>query len=466
MRQRSLPPRPGINPHADQVAARLRALADPVRLRLLGVLARGDCPVTVLAAATGIGQSLVSFHLAALREVGLITTQRVGRFAYAHLEAHAIPELFDEVTDLIVGEQPLLAGQAGLVRTVVFATRHDATVGPIAAAWFNQLAPAGLRAISAGTRPADHLDPAVVDTMTEAGIDLGDGRPQLLTPDLLASAELLVTIAAGDPPRDLAVEIDLEVAHQHWPLPGIDDLDSLRDQLRERVVTLLAELTDPDADQNLNADERASVLRGVRHLEDPYARLLGIDRVERTVREEVIRLRGARTRAFIDVLALRHATEGLRALAQAEGRLAKPVPEVLFVCVQNAGRSQMAAAIADQLAQGRIHAWSAGSQPSASVHPEVVQVMNEVGVDLSTSVPKPWTNDLVRAADIVITMGCGDDCPYFPGVQYLDWEVPDPAGKPLKEIRQIRDDLTRRIHDLLASLTSDPTLADRPIASG
>jgi arsenate reductase (thioredoxin) len=129
------------------------------------------------------------------------------------------------------------------------------------------------------------------------------------------------------------------------------------------------------------------------------------------------------------------------------------VPEVLFVCVHNAGRSQMAAALLDHHAQGRVRVRSAGSEPAGSIHAAVAQVMAEIGLDLSGEYPKPLTGDAVRAADVVITMGCGDACPIFPGKRYLDWDLPDPAGKPVEEVRTIRDQIDRRVRALLAELT-------------
>ncbi|PXY34989.1 heat-shock protein HtpX [Prauserella sp. PE36] len=129
-------------------------------------------------------------------------------------------------------------------------------------------------------------------------------------------------------------------------------------------------------------------------------------------------------------------------------------PEVLFVCVHNAGRSQMAAALLDHHAQGRVTVRSAGSAPAESVNPAVVEVMNEIGLDLSKEFPKPLTTDAVQAADVVITMGCGDACPVFPGKRYLDWQLDDPAGQPADRIRPIRDDIDRRVRALLAELTT------------
>jgi arsenate reductase len=128
------------------------------------------------------------------------------------------------------------------------------------------------------------------------------------------------------------------------------------------------------------------------------------------------------------------------------------VPHVLFVCVHNAGRSQMAAALLDQAAAGRILVTSAGSQPASEINPAVVQAMAEVGLDLSREFPKPLTGDQVQAADVVITMGCGDACPVYPGKRYLDWELPDPAGLALAAVRPIRDDISRRVRDLISEL--------------
>jgi len=128
------------------------------------------------------------------------------------------------------------------------------------------------------------------------------------------------------------------------------------------------------------------------------------------------------------------------------------VPEVLFVCVHNAGRSQMAAALLDQKAQGRVHDRSPGSQPAERINPAVIDAMREIGVDIAKEFPKPLTDDAVRAADVVITMGCGDACPIYPGKRYLDWELDDPAGKPLDQVRPIRDEISARVESLLEDL--------------
>ena len=131
------------------------------------------------------------------------------------------------------------------------------------------------------------------------------------------------------------------------------------------------------------------------------------------------------------------------------------VPEVLFVCVHNAGRSQMAAALLEHHAGGRVRVRSAGTTPSDEIHANVVEAMAERGLDVSTARPKGLREDDVREVDVVITMGCGDACPVVPGTRYLDWDLPDPAGKPIAEVRPIRDDIERRVLDLLRELAPE-----------
>jgi protein-tyrosine-phosphatase len=131
------------------------------------------------------------------------------------------------------------------------------------------------------------------------------------------------------------------------------------------------------------------------------------------------------------------------------------VPEVLFVCVHNAGRSQMAAALLEHHAGGRVRVRSAGTAPSDEIDPNVVAAMAESGLDVASARPRSLRDDDVREADVVITMGCGDACPVVPGTRYLDWDLPDPAGKPLAQIRPIRDDIERRVVDLLRELAPE-----------
>jgi arsenate reductase len=138
--------------------------------------------------------------------------------------------------------------------------------------------------------------------------------------------------------------------------------------------------------------------------------------------------------------------------AAVEGKDTDGLPTVLFLCVHNAGRSQMALGWFNHLAAGRAVAWSGGSEPGKEVNPAAVLAMGEVGIDITGEFPKPWTDEIVQAADVVVTMGCGDACPLFPGKRYEDWELEDPAGRDVDAVRPIRDDIERRVRDLLASL--------------
>ena len=129
-------------------------------------------------------------------------------------------------------------------------------------------------------------------------------------------------------------------------------------------------------------------------------------------------------------------------------------PEVLFVCVHNAGRSQMAAGLLNLRSAGRVHVRSAGSEPADRLNPRVVEAMREIGIDISREFPKPLTDEFVRAADVVITMGCGDACPFYPGKRYEDWELEDPAGKDLETVRRIRDEIDARVKVLVDELAA------------
>jgi arsenate reductase (thioredoxin) len=198
------------------------------------------------------------------------------------------------------------------------------------------------------------------------------------------------------------------------------------------------------------------VNRGVEGLVDEFRGIFSRETIERYVHESLESLPAARFRDFVPVLVHRFARERLRALGQAEGTIVKDVPEVLFVCVQNSGRSQMAAGLLHQRAAGLVHVRSAGSDPAETINANVVKAMEELGVDMSQEFPKPLTDEVVRAADAVITMGCGDACPIYPGKHYEDWEVDDPAEKSLEEVRAIRDDIDRRVSELLGKVTAEP----------
>lgn len=199
---------------------------------------------------------------------------------------------------------------------------------------------------------------------------------------------------------------------------------------------------------------RGQVKREAHRLKDEFAGVFSSETIERYVNEswEALEATQPKLATFLPVFVRRFARERLLAIAQAEGTVTKEHPEVLFVCVHNAGRSQMAAVLTSHLSGGRVHVRSAGSTPASEINPRVVQAMSELGLDLSQEFPKPLTDDFVRAADVVITMGCGDACPVYPGKKYVDWEVQDPAGEPIEEVRRIRDDIASRVRALLSNL--------------
>jgi arsenate reductase (thioredoxin) len=205
--------------------------------------------------------------------------------------------------------------------------------------------------------------------------------------------------------------------------------------------------------QALDPVTQHHIEQAAERLAEEFAGIFSQETIARYMAESQDLLAEARFNAFVPVLAHRFTRERLRALAQAEGSLVKEQPEVLFVCVQNAGRSQMAAGLVALRSEGRIHVRSAGSDPAEAINPAVVDAMGELGIDMSEAFPKPLTDEVVRAADVVITMGCGDACPIYPGKRYEDWEVEDPAGKDLDAVRRIRDDIDRRVRALVGELT-------------
>ena len=200
---------------------------------------------------------------------------------------------------------------------------------------------------------------------------------------------------------------------------------------------------------------RGHLERGLESLRKEFAGTFSPETIERFMAESLQALASTRITNFVPLFVHRFARERLRALGQVEGTIAKEVPEVLFVCVQNAGRSQMAAALLHHYAEGRVHVRSAGSDPADQVNPNVITAMAELGIDIALEFHKPMTDEVVRAADAVITMGCGDACPIYPGKRYEDWEVDDPADADLDHVRRIRDDIGDRVRRLLTDVAPE-----------
>lgn len=187
-------------------------------------------------------------------------------------------------------------------------------------------------------------------------------------------------------------------------------------------------------------------------LAEEFAGVFSRETVARVVKDTAQRFGDARVTSFLPTLIHRFARERLRATARVEGKMPTDVPQVLFVCVHNAGRSQMAAALLQHHAGERVEVRSAGSIPGDEIHAGVREAMAEWDIDLDRAYPKPLTDEVVEASDVVITMGCGDACPVYPGKRYLDWELPDPAGKPVEDVRPVRDEIDRRIRALLEEI--------------
>lgn len=216
--------------------------------------------------------------------------------------------------------------------------------------------------------------------------------------------------------------------------PGQDDV--------ARLLTPETPGPAPDAVLDRIADDLAERFRGS----------FNRPTIARYVREShELLASGARITRYLASLTARFAADRLAALARARDG-GDGIPEVLFVCVENAGRSQLAAAILRQLAGDRVRVRTAGSAPAPAVRQTVVAALDEIGVPLGGEFPKPLTDEVVRAADVVVTMGCGDACPVYPGRRYLDWELGDPAGQPLARVREIRDDAEARVRELLRTL--------------
>ena len=206
--------------------------------------------------------------------------------------------------------------------------------------------------------------------------------------------------------------------------------------------------------QDLQVDviTRNHLEKGLESLGEEFEGVFSRETVERFMAESLEALKGSRLKDIVPLFVHRFARERLRAVGQTEGKITKDVPEVLFVCVHNAGRSQMAAGLLSKMAEGRVHVRTAGSDPADQINPAVAEALGEVGVDLSKEFPKPLTDEFVRAADVVVTMGCGDACPIYPGKRYEDWELEDPAGKDLETVRRIRDQIAGRVSSLLEEL--------------
>jgi len=208
----------------------------------------------------------------------------------------------------------------------------------------------------------------------------------------------------------------------------------------------------PDLD-SLSIDQRHALRLAAGTLHDEFADVFSTETIELYLETSYDQFADrAKFTNFLPLMAERFARQRLRALAKIDGHGTDGTPIVLFLCVHNAGRSQMALGWFNHLAGDRALAWSGGSEPGSEINPAAVEAMAEVGIDITGEFPKPWTDEVIRAADVVITMGCGDACPLYPGKRYEDWELDDPAGQDVAAVRPIRDEIRGRVETLLESL--------------
>ncbi|HZM79429.1 MAG TPA: arsenate reductase ArsC [Candidatus Limnocylindrales bacterium] len=203
----------------------------------------------------------------------------------------------------------------------------------------------------------------------------------------------------------------------------------------------------------LTIDQQLALRTAVAKLADEFGDLWCPETIERILHSSYDQFAGRSSIApFLPLLAERFARQRLHALAKVEGLHNDGTPVVLFLCVHNAGRSQMALGFLRHLAGRRVIGWSGGSEPGLAVNAVAVEVMAEQGIDITGEYPKPWTGEVVRAADVIVTMGCGDACPVYPGIRYENWELDDPSGLDVDGVRPIRDEIERRVRQLLTEL--------------
>lgn len=205
----------------------------------------------------------------------------------------------------------------------------------------------------------------------------------------------------------------------------------------------------------LNTAEKLQIREAAERLRHQFEGKLNAETIERFITSSLETLTArASTSTWVPLLAERFARDRLRALIRLDADVSTLKPSVLFLCVHNAGRSQMAAGWMRHMAGDEVDVFSGGSEPAELVNQAAVATMAETGIDISTEIPQPWSDEIVRAADVVVTMGCGDACPVFPGKRYVDWELDDPSGKTVEDVRPIRDDIEERVRSLLAELVS------------
>lgn len=302
-----------------------------------------------------------------------------------------------------------------------------------------------------------------MQVIEEIGADLSGEHPKPIDPQILRDADRVIVLgsqAQVDPVEGMRATIETWETDEpsQRGIEGEERMRLVRDDINGRVIPLAMELTGQPVEHALRYRQL------IADLAHRFDGVFSYDEVRAAVRSAHAALIGSnRIRQFLPVLVERFAREQLVAGAQASGRESKAKPGLLFVCVQNAGRSQMAAALARHLSGDRVNVRSAGSAPSGEVNEMALRVLAERGVQVHDAYSKPLSRDVMRASDVIVTMGCGDECPYFPGKRYEDWAVADPDGADLDTVRAICDDIAARVEQLLSEVL--PDLPTRPATS-
>lgn len=335
---------------------------------------------------------------------------------------------------------------------LVFVCVKNGGKSQIAGAFARQLLGSAAIITTAGTSPGAALNAEAVRVLEERGASVIGESPKQLTHDMVVRAHRVIVLGAEAVVEPLPGMVGtIDVWHTDEPsLRGIQGDERMRlvcDDIASRVAELVMELT---------GQQLSRYRQVIGDLEHRFEGVFSPEDVSAAVWEAHRGLyRPSALKDFLPVLVDRFARELLVARAQANGTQAKARPELLFVCVHNAGRSQLAAALAKRLSGGRVNVRTAGSDPGEQINPAVRAVLEERGMSLDDEFPKPLTNSVLRAADVIITMGCGDTCPFHPGQRREDWPVADPADASLAAVRAIADDIQIRVTRLLGELLND-----------
>jgi protein-tyrosine-phosphatase/DNA-binding transcriptional ArsR family regulator len=425
------------------------ALGDPGRLAIVDALVLGEASPSELQHLLDMPSNLLAHHVRVLEKAGVVARHRSEgdrRRTYLSLVPGALGSL-----------RPVADRDA--VRVVFVCTGNSARSQLAAAMWSGE---SPVPATSAGTHPAPAVHPGAIAAARRRRIALAPATPRHVA-DVLGPDDVVITVC--DSAHE---ELGVGPGRLHWSIPdparGGDDaaFDRAVDALADRITRVApairsdtrgGRMSITSRRDDLSIDQQLALRTAATNLAREFDGTFGSETIERFLYSSYDEFADrAAVLNFLPLLAERFARQRLRALARVEGKAEAGTPVVLFLCTHNAGRSQMAMGLFTQLAGDGAVAWSGGSEPGTRINPAAVEAMAERGIDISGEYPKPWTDEIVRAADVVVTMGCGDACPVFPGRRYLDWQLDDPAGQDVAAVRPIRDDIERRVRTLLAEL--------------